>query len=192
VTACEVFNQNDGEVTKAYYADMNQCGPEGQLCVALFRAQKRSAAAKRYRGHRFKQAAYSVKNYSLGEICRILTAYPELNLRWGWKVDGALEARGDPHHQVLYVEIPQGQVSFHSEDRLQGPDYSGEWDGKHESAERILAYCDSVAASEGVREEAYTALASKAEMHASERKASSNAFSRYERELARGGGRLAL
>jgi hypothetical protein len=39
MTAIEVFTQNDGDVTKAYYADMNQRGPSGQLAVALFRAR---------------------------------------------------------------------------------------------------------------------------------------------------------
>ena len=150
MTALEVMNQKDGKVTKAWYAEMNSRGPAGQLAVALFRAQKRSSAAKHYRGGRFRRAAYDVKNWSLSEVCRILTAYPELRLRWGWKTDAAMEARSDPHDQVLYVELPQGQVSFHSSERLGGPDYPGDWDGVHASAERIIAYCDAVAAIEPV------------------------------------------
>ena len=41
MTALEVFNQNDGEVTKSFYAELNTYGFAGQLGVALFRAQKR-------------------------------------------------------------------------------------------------------------------------------------------------------
>lgn len=144
MTALEVMKQSDGGVTKAWYAEMNTRGPAGQLAVALFRAQKRSSAAKHYRGGRFRRAAYDVKNWSLSEVCRILTAYPALELRWGWKTDAAMETRGDPHNQVLYIELPQGQVSFHSAKRLQGPDYAGDWDGVHASPERIIAYCDAV------------------------------------------------
>lgn len=44
--ASQIFNQNNGDVTKAYYAEMNGKGFLGQLAVALFRAQKRSTAAK--------------------------------------------------------------------------------------------------------------------------------------------------
>ena len=59
--ATEIFTQQNGDVTKAYYAAMNANGLPGQLAVALFRAQKRSTAAKRYKGRRFTQDAYSVK-----------------------------------------------------------------------------------------------------------------------------------
>jgi hypothetical protein len=139
MTAEEVFNQQDGEVTKAYYAEMNQKGIPGQLAVALFRAQKRSTAAKKYRGGRFRRDAYDVKNWSLSEICRILSLVPGL-FEWGWKADP--NTIGFPW--VLYVVLPQGQCSFHSADRLEGPDFVGDWDGLHLSRERILAFCDSV------------------------------------------------
>ena len=134
-----VFNQNSGDVTKAYYAEMNKLGPLGELAVALFRAQKRSTAAKRYRGRRFTRDAYEVKNWSLSEICRILTAY-KLPYQWGWKADPNTPG----YEWVLYVELPQGQVSFHSAEKLQGPEYQGEWDGQKVSADRIQRFCDSV------------------------------------------------
>jgi len=38
---------------------------------------------------------------------------------------------------VVYFELPQGQVSFHSPTRGSGPDYPGEWDGTHTSQDRI-------------------------------------------------------
>jgi hypothetical protein len=85
----EIFNQQNGDVTKAYYAEMNAKGLPGQLAVALFRAQKRSTASKKYRGRRFTQDAYSVKNWSMSEVCRILGTMQafESAPRWGWKRD---------------------------------------------------------------------------------------------------------
>ncbi len=59
MTALEVFTQNDGEVTKAYYAEMNAKGSAGQIAVALFRCAKRSTRAKQYRGGRYRRAGYS-------------------------------------------------------------------------------------------------------------------------------------
>lgn len=139
--AADVFHQNDGEVTKAYYAELAKLGPAGELAVALFRAQKRSTRAKEYRRGKWRRAAYDVKNWSLSEVCRILEAHgAELGIEWGWK--------RDPHtpgfEWVLYVDLPQGQVSFHSASRISTRDYPGDWDGSHRSAERTIAFCDSV------------------------------------------------
>ncbi len=107
--ASRVFNQNDGEVTKAYYVELNSKGLNGQLGVALFRAQKRSTAAKKYRGRKYRSAAYDVKNWSLSEVCRILdtmTAF-EMAPKWGWKRDP-----GTPGYEwVLYVDLPTGQCT---------------------------------------------------------------------------------
>lgn len=89
MTAEQVFKQSDGEVTKAYYAEMNKRGLPGQLAVALFRAQKRSTAAKKYRKRAWTRDAYDVKNWSLSEVCRILNVMQafESAPRWGWKRD---------------------------------------------------------------------------------------------------------
>jgi len=139
-SALDVFRQNNGDVTKAYYAEMNQRGFDGQLAVALFRAQKRSSAAKSYRGGRFRRAAYDVKNWSLSEVVRILMNHHH-PICWGWGHD----EKTPGFEWVLYVDLPTGQVSFHSPDRLGGPDYPGQWDGvKNASADRIIAFCDSV------------------------------------------------
>ena len=140
-----VMNQNDGDVTKSYYATMNTKGFPGQLAVALFRAQKRSMAAKRYRDRKFTRGAYDVKNWSLGEVCRILGMMNYLKegmlgIPWGWKRD----PKTPGYEWVLYVELPTGQCSFHSADRLSGPDFNGKWDGQGMSAPRICAFCDSV------------------------------------------------
>lgn len=134
-----VFNQQNGDVTKSYYATLNGMGYDGQLAVALFRAQKRSEAAKKYKGRVFKHSAYDVKNWSLGEICRIMQAH-DFGFPWGWKRDEKTKG----YEWVLYVELPTGQCSFHSADRLAGPDYPGEWDGIGNSRVRICNFCDSV------------------------------------------------
>ena len=151
-----VFNQQDGDVTKRYYAEMNAKGILGQLAVALFRAQKRSIAAKKYRKGKFTRAAYDVKNWSLSEICRIMKLSDNAFL-WGWKEDP--NTPGYPW--VLYLDSPQGQISFHSPDRLEGPDYPKEWDGMRMSKQRVLKFCDEVASMTKGELEAFDRLASK-------------------------------
>lgn len=133
-----VFNQQNGDVTKSYYAEMNAIGIEGQLAVALFRAQKRSTAAKKYKGRKLTRSAYDVKNWSLSEVCRILAK--DIGMTWGWKYDRAAVN----FEWVLYVDLPQGQCSFHSPDRLAGPDYGGSWKPKRPSVEVIIDYCNSI------------------------------------------------
>jgi hypothetical protein len=143
--AIEVFCQNDGEVTKAYYAAMDAIGPLGKIATALFRAQKRSSRAKEYRGRRFREASYGVKGWSISQLCGLLNEHAStLNIAYGWKQDPAVILRGQASW-VLYVDLPQGQVSFHNPERMAGPDYSGEWDGTHKSCERCIAFCDFVA-----------------------------------------------
>ena len=137
-----VFRQKDGDVTKAYYATMNLKGLSGQLAVSLFRAQKRSTAAKTYRRGKWRHAAYDVKNWSLSEICRILSAMQafELAPNWGWRRDP-----NTPNFEwVLYCDLPKGQASFHSSERLNGPDFKGDWKPIPGSEESILAFCDSI------------------------------------------------
>ena len=137
-----VFDQKDGDVTKAYYAGMNAKGLDGQLAVALFRAQKRSTAAKKYRKGQWRHDAYNVKSWSLSEICRVLNAMTAFQLApiWGWKKDPNTPG----FEWVLYVETKFGQCSFHSADRLNGPDFNGEWKPVPCSEESILAFCDSI------------------------------------------------
>jgi len=73
--------------------------------------------------------------------CAALAEHGEaLGIAYGWKRDPL--AFTNPW--VLYVDLPNGQVSFHSPARGEGPDYAGEWDAMHASEERILAFCDGV------------------------------------------------
>lgn len=137
--AASVFFQYDGEVTKGYYAKLDGLGLRGQLATALFRAQKRSTAAKKYRRSAHRHDAYDVKNWSLAEVVRIL---PLLDFVWGWKRD----ERTPGFEWVLYVDLPTGgQCSFRSASRLKGPDYANDWALGDRSLFAILAYCDSVA-----------------------------------------------
>jgi hypothetical protein len=142
VKAADVFKQNDGEVTKAYYAELNARGPMGELAVALFRAQKRSTAAKKYRRGKFRHSAYDVKNWSLTEICRVLLEN-DFRFTWGWQNDPNTPG----FSWVLYVDLPNGQASFHSANPWKGPKYEGKWDGVHGGSETaILAFCDQAMA----------------------------------------------
>lgn len=149
--AIEVFTQQNGEVTKAYYADLSKLGPLGEIAVCLFRAQKRSSRAKDYRRGRFRRAAYDVKTWSLEELCKALQQHAEAHgITWGWKADPSVLFDEEPSH-VLYVDLPSlGQCSFHNPERFQGPDYVGEWSGRHDSAEVILEFCDRIATSHTV------------------------------------------
>lgn len=142
--ALEVYTQYDGEVTKAYYAELAAIGPLGEIAVALFRAQKRSSRAKTYRRSQHRRNSYDVKSWSLSEVCRLIEQYKESGITYGWKQDHATVFGNEPSW-VLYVDLPEGQVSFYSPDRGKGPEYEREWDGQKKSADRIIQFCDSVA-----------------------------------------------
>ncbi len=144
--AVEVYEGSDGAATKRFYADLETRGPLGLIAVNLFRAQKCSARAKKYRGGvrgvgSYRGMAYERKSWSVSNLCQILAEHgPTVGITFGW----GLDLRQEFNRYVLYVDLPQGQVSFHSPSRGKGPDYQGQWDGQHRSAERILAFCDVV------------------------------------------------
>lgn len=140
-TALEVFTQNNGDVTKTYYQELEKFGSLGHIACCLFRAQKRSSRAKDYHGGRYRRAAYDVKSWSMQELCKALAQ--QTSIAWGWKPDPSVPFGNEPSH-VLYVDLPTGQVSFHSPERMVGPDYPGEWDGSGKSADRIIQFCDHV------------------------------------------------
>ena len=154
--AHDVYVGSDGEVTKRYYAHLGSFGLQGALAVNLFRAQKCSARAKLYRGGkssqgRWRDLAYDRKNWSMRNLTELLNEHAQtLGIKWGWKCD----PRQAFHSWVLYVDLPNGQVSFHAGERMKGPDYKGEWDGRHLSCERILAFCESVTAAKEERQRA--------------------------------------
>ena len=136
-----IFEGSDGEATRALYARLEAFGPVGIVAMNLFRAQKCSSRAKVYRAGRFRRDAYERKTWSLTNLAQVLEAHgAELGLRWGWKVDPQQER----HCWVLYVDLPQGQVSFHMGARGKGPDYDGDWDGSHKSPGRVVTFVSKV------------------------------------------------
>jgi hypothetical protein len=145
-----VYEGSDAAQTKALYCKLESIGPIGLVALNLFRAQKCSARAKVYRGGipgggSFKDMAYTRKAWSLLQLNTILMMHHlELRIPWGWAKDPS--EKFVPW--VLYIDLPQGQVSFHSIERYNGPDYPRGWDGQHKSAERILAFVSEVLDSE--------------------------------------------
>lgn len=138
-----IWNGSDGEATKALYAQLETLGPIGLLAVNLFRANKASTRAKVYRGGvpgkgSYRGMAYDRKQWAMTNLCTVLTTHAAaLDLRWGWKPDPA-----QPFHAwVLYLDLPTGQVSFHTAARGTGPDYAADWDGSRGvSTDRILRW----------------------------------------------------
>jgi hypothetical protein len=149
MTAREVFDGSDGAVTRGYYAELVSHGPMGVLAMNLIRAQKSSTRAKKYRGGvagkgSFRGLAYEKKAFSMQQLCRVLAEHRDgLGIPYGWKQDPATTFDGRPAW-VLYVDLPQGQVSFHSPTRGDGPGYTGDWDQCRASEFRILQFCDCV------------------------------------------------
>lgn len=142
----EIYNGSSGELTRELYRELEQRGPSGMIALNLFRAQKCSSRAKKYHGGipgkgSYKDMAYDRKQWSMSQLCTTLQTHAEsLGIIWGWKIDPF-----QPYHnQVLYINLPTGQVSFHTNIRGSGPDYPGDWDGEHLSAERIIEYVDAI------------------------------------------------
>lgn len=121
----EVYAGSDGDATRALYARLEALGPIGVIAVNVFRAQKCSERAKRYRGREFKSAAYERKQWSIDNLAAALLRHGETAaVGWGWAHDQSQE--GHPH--LLYIDLPTGQVSWHGGRRGPGPDYPGSWD----------------------------------------------------------------
>lgn len=137
-----IYQGSNGDTTRALYAELETKGPIGTIAVNLFRACKTSERAKQYRGGGYRGKAYDTKQWAMGNLCSALTAHGEaLGIGWGWGVDEKQEY----HRHVLYVDLPTGQVSFHTASRGTGPDYPRSWDGvKNVSADRICRFAARV------------------------------------------------
>src|SRR5581483_4536929 len=126
-TVIRFYRGSDGEATKALYERLTGLGPLGIVATNLFRAQKNSERAKAYRGR------------AIGNLCAALAEHglPDAGA-WGWGEDDK-----QPYHRhVLYIDLPTGQVSFHTGARGDGPDYPRAWDGvPGQSADRIIRWC---------------------------------------------------
>ncbi|HLH92042.1 MAG TPA: hypothetical protein VKX28_26720 [Xanthobacteraceae bacterium] len=145
-TVQSIYAGSNGEATKALYAELEKLGPAGIVAVNLFRACKCSERAKLYRGRGYKSEAYGRKDWSIGNLAAELEKHGAiLGHRWGWGIDDYLLREGDPHHHVIYIDLPTGQVSFHNGTRYAGPDYGALWDGvKGASADRICRWVAQV------------------------------------------------
>lgn len=146
VEIMQVYEGSNGDATKALYERLQKDhGPLGFVAMNLFRAQKASARAKMYRGT-FKGVAYDKKSWSLGLLCDALVKHgAEIGLQWGWGIDPELQKRGDPHHHVLYLDLPTGQVSYHNGSRKAGTDYPGKWDGvRGASPDRVCRWIGTI------------------------------------------------
>lgn len=141
------YEGSDGDKTKELYGRLEKCGPIGVVALNLFRACKNSSRAKKYRGGvrgqgSYKSMAYDRKQWAIDNLTRVLAEHAgALGIGWGWGVDGNTQG----FNSVLYVDLPTGQVSFHSPHRGSGPDYAGQWDGvRGVSPQRICTFCARV------------------------------------------------
>ena len=140
MTVLEIYAGSNGQATLDLYARLERLGPAGIVALNLFRAQKASARAKVYR-RRFKGVAYEKKNWSMRLLCDALAiSAAELGIDFGWREDPAQEY----HKWVLYVDLPAGQVSFHSATALSVHRYDKPWDNSGDSASRIIGFVQLV------------------------------------------------
>lgn len=142
-SAVDIYLGSCGGRTRSYLSKLEKLGFEGKVAAQLFRAQKASSKAKLYMGGltnvSYSTLAYDAKAKALSRLCELLVD-DLTGVTWGWQED----LSEDYALWVLYVELPNGQVSFHSPERMTGPSFVGKWDGDHESDRRILQFCDDV------------------------------------------------
>jgi hypothetical protein len=121
-----IYHGSNADATRLLYQRLDATGPQGFIGSNLFRAAKCSERAKVYRRGKHKREAYGRKQWALDNLDGALIQHAaSFDLTWGWALDPAQEF----HNQVLYIELPTGQVSFHTEGRGLGPAFSGAWDG---------------------------------------------------------------
>jgi hypothetical protein len=142
-----VYRGSDGAATRRLYAALEKRGPIGIVALNLFRAQKCSKRAKKYGPYSgkgemsYRDLSYERKGFSLKQLTEVLQTHgATLGITFGWGRDD-----NQPFNKwVLYIDLTVGQVSFHSPERFDGPDYSGGWDGLRMSEERIIEFCQGV------------------------------------------------
>lgn len=141
-----VYHGSNGTMTQALYDELAKLGALGAVAMNLFRACKCSASAKLYRGGNgqgsYRRQAYARKSWSIDNLSKALIEHADmLGIGWGWGIDN--NAPG--YINVLYVELPTGQISFHNDVRYVGPDYPKEWDGmRNQSVDRIVRFTTRV------------------------------------------------
>lgn len=143
----DIYGGSDGKATQALYDRLETMGPSGQIALNAFRAQKTSLRAKSYR-RRFKGASYDRKQWSMSNLAQLLSEHGEsLGIRWGWAEDPETPV----YSWILYIDLPTGQISFHTAERGRGPDYPGPWDGvKNQGGWRVCHWIADLFAKEAV------------------------------------------
>lgn len=133
-----IYEGSDGGKTTGLYAALEQLGPAGHVAVNVFRANKSSQRAKAYRG-KYKGMAYDRKQWSIENLVKALQEHAaSIDMWWGWREDPEQAM----HRWVFFVELPTGQVSFHTAVKLDGPDFPEAWDGvRGVSPMRICRWC---------------------------------------------------
>lgn len=144
-----IYQGSDGKATMGLYSQLGAYGPVGAMAVNVFRACKASERAKLYRGGGYRGQAYEKKDWSIGNLCDALRDHGEaLGIVWGWGRDD----RAVGFENVLYVDLPTGQISFHNayrKDRC--PDYGKPWDGmKGQAPTRICRWIATIFKTERV------------------------------------------
>lgn len=138
LSVSNIYSGSDPAASRKLCLTLEKKSHLGKIASELYRSQKASARAKVYRGGNYRDLAYERKGACLRKLCEILSL-DSCGLVWGWgkDKDGYLD-------DVLYIDLPQGQVSFHSSERFKGPKYQFSWDCQHESEDRIVAFIESV------------------------------------------------
>jgi len=115
--AGSVYYGSNGGVSRSFCAKLEKKGHLGRIAAQLFRVQKASSRAKVYRGgikrsgglrQSFRDLAYQRKDECIKRLCDLLVA-DSCAMKWGWKVD----VKQSFANNLLYVDLPNGQVSFH-------------------------------------------------------------------------------
>lgn len=125
-------------------------GRVGMIGAALLNCQKESSNAKKHlKGHagaiqsrRLSRERYQQKHQAMAALQVHLKEYQTFN--WGWAPDPNPSKSSAVH--VLYVDLPTGQVGFHSTQMLgrNAKVYTGQWDGQNKNMERIFKFCEDI------------------------------------------------
>lgn len=132
------YHGSDAALTRRVLKCLESCGWHGKIAATLFRIQKSSERAKCYRGE-YKGLAYDNKDSHLERLCGLLEN--QTAIHWGWGRDNAAE---HGPRNVIYVDLPNGQVSFHNFHRHGKRAYGKPWDGTYLSVDRILEFCSLI------------------------------------------------
>jgi len=135
---CQTIKAAKAARTAKLYKRIGQCGTVGPIAEILLRVQISSEKGKKYRGDS-SGFSYAKKSECMAGLCAVLKDQQQIDYGWG------IDRKCDAEH-VLYVDLPNGQVSFHCFDRIGGPDYPKQWDGAHASGKRIREFAASVLA----------------------------------------------